>query len=98
VAYKLALPSGSQIHDVFHVSLLRKHLGPVTPSSPELPPVSVTSVSLPQPEVILDRRVIRKGNYHPKSEILVKWVGAPWENEWRFSKSYPDFLLVDKVP
>ena len=103
VAYKLALPPGSQIHDVFHVSLLRKHLGPVTPSSPELPPVSVTSVVLPQPEVVLDRRVIRKGNYSPKSEILVKWVGAPaedatWENEWRFSKSYPDFLLVDKVP
>jgi len=103
VAYKLALPPGSQIHDVFHVSLLRKHLGPVTPSSPELPPVSVTSVVLPQPEVVLDRCVIRKGNYRPKSEILVKWVGAPaedatWENEWRFSKSYPDFLLVDKVP
>ena len=102
VAYKLALPPGSQIHDVFHVSLLRKHLGPVTPTSPDLPPVSVTSVVLPQPEVILDRRVIHKGNYRPKSEILVKWVGAPaedatWENEWRFSKSYPDFSLVDKV-
>jgi hypothetical protein len=59
-------------------------------------------VVLPQPEVILDRRVIHKGNYRPKSEILVKWVGAPaedatWENEWRFSKSYPDFSLVDKV-
>jgi hypothetical protein len=102
VAYKLALPPGSQIHDVFHVSLLRKHLGPVTPTSPDLPPVSVTLVVLPQPEVILDRRVIHKGNYRPKSEILVKWVGAPaedatWENEWRFSKSYPDFSLVDKV-
>jgi hypothetical protein len=72
VAYKLALPPGSQIHDVFHVSLLRKHLGPVTPTSPDLPPVSVTSVVLPQPEVILDRRVIHKGNYRPKSEILVK--------------------------
>jgi len=80
-------------------------LGPATPSSPALPPVSVTSVVLPQPEVVLDRCVIRKGNYRPKSEseILVKLVGAPaedatWENEWRFSKSYPDFLLVDKVP
>lgn len=30
VAYCLALLFGSLIHDVFHVSLLRKHLGPLT--------------------------------------------------------------------
>ena len=103
VAYKLALPLGSQIHDVFHVSLLKKHLGPVTATSTQLPPVSDTSTVLPQPEAVLDRRVIHKGKYRPKSEILVKWVGAPaedatWENEWRFTKSYPDFILVDKDP
>ncbi|KAL6313182.1 hypothetical protein AAG906_016770 [Vitis piasezkii] len=101
VAYKLALPLGSQIHDVFHVSLLKKHLGPVTATSTQLPPVSDTSTVLPQPEAVLDRRVIHKGKYRPKSEILVKWVGVPaedatWENEWRFTKSYPDFILVDK--
>ncbi|RVW69998.1 Retrovirus-related Pol polyprotein from transposon 17.6 [Vitis vinifera] len=103
VAYKLALPLGSQIHDVFHVSLLKKHLGPVTATSTQLPPVSDTSTVLPQPEAVLDRRVIHKGKYRPKSEILVKWVGVPaedatWENEWRFTKSYPDFILVDKDP
>ncbi|KAL5545030.1 hypothetical protein UlMin_008814 [Ulmus minor] len=37
VAYKLALPPGSQIHNVFHVSLLRKHLGSVTPLLPNFP-------------------------------------------------------------
>ena len=103
VAYKLALPPGSQIHNVFHVSLLRRHLGSITPTSTQLPPVSDTSIILPQPEVVLDRHVISKGKYRPKSEILVKWVGAPaadatWENEWRFTKSYPDFILVDKDP
>ncbi|KAJ0083306.1 hypothetical protein Patl1_30582 [Pistacia atlantica] len=85
------------------LSLLRKHLGPVTPTSTQLPPVSDTSTVLPQPKVVLDRRVIRKVKYRPKSEILVKWVGAPaedatWENEWCFTKSYPDFILVDKDP
>jgi len=80
VAYKLALPSGSQIHDMFHVSLLRKHLGPVTPSSPKPPPVSITSVVLPHPKVVLDRRVICRGKYRPKSKILMKWVGAPVED------------------
>ena len=103
MAYKLVLPPGSQIHDVFHVSLLRKHLGPVTPTSTQLPPVSDTSTVLPQPEVVLDWRVIHKVKDRLKSEILVKWVGvlaedATWENEWRFTKSYLDFILVDKDP
>ena len=88
---------------MFHVSLLRKHLGLVTPTSIQLPPVSDTSTVLPQHEVVLDRRVLRKGKYRPKSKILMKWVDVPtedatWENEWRFTKSYPDFILVDKDP
>ena len=80
------MPPGSQIHDVFHVSLLRKHLGSVSPTSTQLPPISDISTIFPQPEVVLDRRVIHEGKYCPKSEILVNWIGAPvedatWDNE-----------------
>nr|GEW78390.1 retrotransposon-related protein [Tanacetum cinerariifolium] len=54
VAYKLALPNGSQIHDVFHVSLLRKHIGSiVNPISVTLPHVTDEDVILPQPEAVL---------------------------------------------
>ncbi|XP_024955833.2 uncharacterized protein LOC112498625 [Citrus sinensis] len=100
VAYRLQLPNGSQIHDVFHVSLLKKRVGSV-PSSPTLPPTSGDFTILPQPEAILDTRIIRKGKYRPKTEILVKWAGAPkedatWENQWRFTRQYPDFLLANK--
>jgi hypothetical protein len=40
---------------------------------------------LPEPELILDRRVIQKGKYRPKTEVLVQWKGAlpedaSWEN------------------
>ncbi|KAH9794628.1 hypothetical protein KPL71_004958 [Citrus sinensis] len=102
VAYKLALPAGSQIHNVFHVSLLKKFVGHVPPAVMELPPVSEdTSIILPQPECVLDKRIIRKGAYRPKTEILVKWAGAPredatWEDQRRFLKSYPKFILADK--
>ena len=101
VAYKLELPAGSLIHDVFHVSLLKKCLGSGVPVLPTLPPVDKNSTILPQPEVILDSRVITKNRYRPKSEVLVKWVGAPredatWENRRRLARMYPDFLLEDK--
>eukprot|EP00257_Ricinus_communis_P019412 XP_015578398.1 uncharacterized protein LOC107261730 [Ricinus communis] len=78
--------------------MLRKHLGPVhSPISSQPPPVSDDSIILPQPEAVLDRRVIQKGKYRPKSDVLIKWKGAPredatWENEWRFTKSYLDYL------
>lgn len=102
VAYRLALPPGSKIHNVFHVSLLRRYHGSVPAASPPLPQLDdATSAVLPQPEVVLDRRIIQKHKYRPKTEILVKWKGAPledatWENEWRMSKTYPDFILADK--
>jgi hypothetical protein len=76
VAYKLLLPPGSLIHDVFHDSLLRKHHGQVTQPPPHLPLVSDSSTIFPEPEAILDRRIIRKGQYRPKSKILVKCKGA----------------------
>ncbi|KAA8547210.1 hypothetical protein F0562_003634 [Nyssa sinensis] len=96
MTYKLDLLVGSLIHDTFHVSLLRKHLGPIAPTFPDLPPVADDSTILPQPESILARRKVQKGKYHPKSEVLIKWVGTPvedatWETEWRFRRAYPSF-------
>ena len=101
VAYRLDLPAGSCIHNVFHVSLLRKHLSVTPIASPDLPPTSDDSTVMPQLEVVLDRRIIHKWKYCPKTEVLIKWKGAPiedatWENAWRFARAYPDFSLVGK--
>jgi len=88
---------------VFHVSLLRKCVGEPPDPSPAVPtdtgPLPTTE---PQPECILDERVIQKGKYRPRTEVLVKWVNsaredATWETKWRFAKAYPDFSLEDKV-
>jgi hypothetical protein len=97
VAYRLALPLGSLIHNVFHVSMLKKHVGLVTTIFTQLPPVTDEASILPQPTTVLDRRVIQKGQYHPKFEVLIKWKGASaddatWEDEHRLDKSYPAFL------
>nr|XP_034886896.1 uncharacterized protein LOC118027607 [Populus alba] len=103
VAYKLDLAAGAHIHDVFHVSLLKKKWGPVVDETViTLPPVSADEVILPEPELILDSRVVQKGKYRPKTEVLVQWKGAlaedsSWENLWRFAKTYPHFNLEDKV-
>ena len=96
VAYRLALPLSSLIHNIFHVSLLRKHAGLVTTISTQLPPVTNEIVIHPQPETVLDGRVIQKGRYLLKVEVLIKWKGASvedaiWEDERHLGKSYPVF-------
>nr|GEV97192.1 hypothetical protein [Tanacetum cinerariifolium] len=101
VAYRVELPSGSLIHDVFHVSFLRRCVGSTTEPSQATIDASVLPSSSLQPECILDERVVQKGKYRPKTELLVKWLGRPredatWETKWRFIRFYPDFRLVDK--
>lgn len=96
VAYRLELPLGTRIHNIFHVSQLRKHHRSLPASSFPLPPTTDDAVFIPQPESILDRRMVHKDRYRPRLEVLVKWHGmavadATWESVWRFSKAYPDF-------
>ncbi|KAM0066244.1 putative nucleotidyltransferase, Ribonuclease H [Helianthus debilis subsp. tardiflorus] len=93
VAYKLDLPPESQLHPVFHVSLLKAASGPpvqVTPI-PQVPRFTL------QPAKVLDQRVIRMGN-KAVSQVLVQWVGqtladATWEIKHDFQLRFPAFQL-----
>jgi hypothetical protein len=69
VAYKLRLPESCHIHPVFHVSLLKKALGPHVQVSPTLPSVSDSSQ---KPENVLQRRTIRRPS-GDVPQLLIKW-------------------------
>lgn len=57
VAYRLDLPESSQVHSIFHVSLLKKNLGQANIDVLQLLLVDEKGVLKPQLEAILDRRV-----------------------------------------
>jgi hypothetical protein len=68
-AYKLLLPTGCQLHDVFHVSQLKKHLGPNAIPSHELPLIDDKGTIKVAPESIHQRRMIPQNN-----EPVVQWL------------------------
>lgn len=71
VAYKLNLPSGSMIHDVFHVSQLKKQqIGEEDRVTPQLPMVGPEGKLRILPVAILDRRLIKKGNSNQVADVL----------------------------
>lgn len=85
VAYELELPADNRVHNVFHVSKLKKALGHSVVPSVDLPPLDEEGKLILKPEVIIDttERTLRRGVI---KEYLVEWRNLPvedvtWENE-----------------
>jgi hypothetical protein len=96
VAYKLRLPSSSQIHDVFHVSQLKKCRGVVNQSG-SLPVCGVDDTLLVEPVAILERKLAKKGNAAVVYG-LVQWSNgsredATWESLEEIQKNFPSFAI-----
>jgi hypothetical protein len=62
VAYKLKLPDGNLIHHVFHVSQIKSFTADYSPIHHSLLAVPALDVKAVAPELILDRRLVKKGN------------------------------------
>jgi hypothetical protein len=74
-AYKLALPSESQIYPVFHTSQLKSFTPDYTPVYSTLPTLTDFSAATLQPDAILERRLVKKGNT-AVPQVLMKWQGV----------------------
>ena len=96
-AYELLLPPHILVHNVFHVSLLKKYV----PDDrhilgDEQPLVSKDGTLDITPERILQsrERILRN---RTQREYLIKWNGYPeedasWEREDHLTSSFPDFM------
>jgi len=95
VAYKLLLPEGCQLHPVFHVSQLKKHLGPTAVPTPDLPLIDAKGNIKVAHEAILNRRLIPRNN-EPVVQWLIQWMNLPtskasWEDADFIRKIFPSF-------
>lgn len=93
VAYKLELPTGSQVHPVFHVSQLKEAVGNVETST-VLPSV-VSDVLIKEPELILARKMVKRQG-RAVTKVLIKWRNQPedeatWEFLFELERRFPAF-------
>jgi hypothetical protein len=95
VAYRLALPQGARLHDVFHVGLLKPFYCAPPPAPPPLSALEEGRlVSIPA-KVLQDRRTLDSW------ELQVEWEGEPdkitWEPLQDFKARFPAFQLEDEL-
>jgi hypothetical protein len=85
VAYELEVPPGSRIHNVFHVSCLKRDIGQHVHPIEVLPPMDEEGQLVLVPEEIMGVREKRLWKRSIK-EYLIRWKDLPiedatWENE-----------------
>ena len=93
VAYSLDIPNKGKIHDVFHVSCLKKKLGSTTHIQTELPMLDDEGKLMLEPECILE---IETKTLFTRSvdEYLIKWRNLPDDES---TLENEDFFFVPPI-
>lgn len=92
VAYKLQLPSTSEIHPIFYISQLKKHVGAARVQGYMLE-VTAEGVIKVESVVVLDRRLGKKDN-HGVVFVIIQWANCPtWELYSDIEKRFLNFYL-----
>ena len=97
VAYELELPVGSKIHNIFHVSCLKKAIGKHVVATMDLPPLDDEGHLVLQPEAILHTQE-RKLRNRVIKEYMIQWTNIPDEDAtWEGEKilQHPSLLLLE---
>lgn len=90
VAYRLALPTDSKIHPVFHVSQLKPCVGPGQKVLPTLP----DSDALYQVPIQVLQRRVRQHGLRTIVQALIQWSGQPeatatWDDLEALKQRFP---------
>jgi hypothetical protein len=97
VAYELDLPQGSKIHNVFHVSCLKRAIGKHIIPIEELPPLDEEGQLILILEEVLEVREKRLRKRSIK-EYLIRWKNLPiedatWESEQVLQETGSELLV-----
>lgn len=100
VAYRLELPVGSRIHNVFYVSLLRPFVsGDGASDVGVLPSEFFGDRPVVYPVRVLERRMLWQGD-QPREHVLVRWSDGTDSPTWEpldiVKRNFPNVLLEDK--
>ena len=100
VAYRLRLPEGSRVHNVFHVSLLRPFVQGASPESIALPPLFAQGRPVSRPLKWVDSRTVWRDGA-PAEEALIQWdddggESPTWEPLSVVRRRFPTLILEDK--
>lgn len=101
VAYKLQLPTSSQIHPVVHVSQLKKAVTPQTLAHKSLPPSVPVLQTDHTPLAILDSKLVKHGSTAVK-QVLIQWNNLPpnlatWEDWAVITRRFPAFTACGQA-